>query len=737
MRRFALAMVLGPALLCLTSTGFAQADAGAKVTFTSRAARLGQILPGLAKAANVPLEATAVMQGEVLVISAKDVLLKDLLDRIAAVTSAEWKPMEGGGFRLVQSNSLRGTEERQALAARVAALQKSVQDHLKKPDPTPASKDGKNTVSVSVGTGSATASATGPDGDAIYRIISRTDLSGIATLGSGERIVYSTQPTRMQHAFTGNVTDEINALVKQHNAEVAKSGGDTDAQLAEMPDFVKKMAERMTKPIGVVSKAILVVSRMSFASVGMVSTELRLYGPDGKVAFSMPGMLDMPGEGLEGFVEDMGGLLPGTKPTTPAPATTTTPVDTSPDTEAMLKAFQGVSLQPNKGLPLTPDLRMKIFHPDKYDPLSFLVTDQVLSMAKKLNKPVVAQLPDDAISMLSMVMPGKKPTVEDFQKNIEKKTSLQLVPDGQWLILKPSKPAEARASRLDRDALAALMKVADEKGLPSLDDIAAYSLKAPSPMEGGLGQMYALLFVPGIMSNGMMGITNWETMRFYGSLDPSARNTLFSGGQIPFSGLTSYQQLQVSKMVYGAMPALEVDDPNKKDDGMGAMGNLMKAFTGGGGDYQEEPTELLPTGLPGNGFVKLALSKEPFATPVVPDGSTLPGTMAVMDAEMLATFRMLKENQEFASFSAMIPSPDKVRVGERTSLAFTFQVAPKVAAHQTLNDNRLPSDAAVVTMANLPDGFQKLIGAKLDAVKKSPLGALGALMGGMGGKIKP
>lgn len=736
MRRFALAMVLGPALFCLTPSGFAQADAGAKVTFTTRAARLEQILPGLAKAANVPLEATAVMQGEVLVISVKDVPLKDLLDKIAAVTSAEWKPIEGGGFRLVQSNSLRGTEERQALAARVAALQKSVKDHLKKPEaPAPAGKDGKNTVSVSVSTGSATASSMGPDNDAIYRIISRTDLAGIAALGSGERIVYSTQPTRMQRAFTGNVTDEINALVKQHNSEMAKNGGDVDAQLAQMPDFVKKMAERMTKPIGVVSKALLVVSRMSFASFGMVSTELRLYGPDGKVAYSMPGMLDLPGEGLGSLMENMDGLIPGAK-TTPQPATTT-PVETSPDTDAMLKAFQGVSVQPNKGLPLSPDLRAKIFHPDKFDPLSFLVTDQVLSMAKKLNKPVVAELPDDAVSMLTMVMPGKKPTVEDFEKNVERKASLQLVPDSQWLIIKPAKPAEARANRLDRDALAALMKVTEEKGLPSLDDIAAYSLKAPSPMEGGLGQMYALLFVPGIMSNGMMGITNWETMRFYGSLDPSARNTLFSGGQIPFAGFTSYQQQQVSKMIYGAMPALEVDDPNKKDDGMGAMGNIMKAFMGGGGDYQEEPTELLPNGLPGNGFVKVAVSKEPFASPVVPDGSTLPGTMAVMDAEMLATFKMLKENQEYAAFSAMIPSPDKVRVGEKTSLAFTFQVAPKVAAHQTLNDNRLPSNAAVISMSELPDSFQKLIAFKMEAVKKSPLGALGSIMGGLGGTIKP
>jgi hypothetical protein len=246
-----------------------------------------------------------------------------------------------------------------------------------------------------------------------------------------------------------------------------------------------------------------------------------------------------------------------------------------------------------------------------------------------------------------------------------------------------------------------------------------------------------MLLVPGAFTQGLSGMTSWELMRFYGSLEPGYRHTLADGNRIPISALTPYQTLQIQRMTYGAMSMLDIEDPTRKSED--AMPAYMKMFAGGGGsDYRDEPTEVLPNGLPGDGYVELKVSTDMFASPVSPEGDVPTGNMAILDPEMLATFKLLKENKEMAAAAAMITTPDKVRLGHRSVLSFTFQVVPRVAIHSKLYDNQLPRDAAVVSMQNLPADFQKQVDAQYAIVKKSPIGSiLAGLMGSGATGIRP
>ncbi|AIE87893.1 hypothetical protein [Fimbriimonas ginsengisoli] len=717
MRRFAFALLLG-----LGSIAFAQ-DAGTKVTFTGRAARVETILAGLSQASGVKLSASAQTADEILIVSAKDVSLSDLMARIATATSGEWH-QTADGYRLAQSVGARTREENESLNARVTAIRKGIAKHLQPPKKSDKSEDPEGPPMEMFGGNDAS----------LYQIVAKADLNAIAALRTGERVVFSTNPTRTQRPFAGNVISLINAYVAEHNKQVSQQPApEQSPEMDKMPDFVKKMMDRMTKPVGQVSKALFVVSRMGLGTFGMMQAELRLYDAQGKVALTTPTMLESTDTSISEMMQQIG----ATKPDPKKPKTTATPIDMTEDTKAFQAAFKSSGMSGMQGLKIPATILDKLYRPDQYDPLSFLATDEVLSLAKKTGKPVVAVLPDDIVSLLSSVMPNQNPTVEQFEKSLESEREAKVVEDPAWLVIKPSHPAEARDARIDRKALARLLDAARTKGVASLDDVAQYALKAPSPMEGGLGSLYVLLLVPGAFSQSLSGFTNWEMLRFYGTLEPVAKQTLLNGGRIPFSGLTAYQHEQVRRMAYGAMPSLEIEEAGKKNDG---FPSFMRAFIGGSGDYREEPTELLPNGLPGDGYVEMKGSIEPYASAVTPDGTVTPASMAILDADMLAMFKMLREDAKLGPMASMMPNPDKVKLGQKTVMAFTFQVAPTVAMHQTLNDHQMAKDAQVTSMANLPDNFKQLIATRQDALKKSPFGSLMGLAGmGMGGRtvIKP
>jgi hypothetical protein len=70
--------------------------------------------------------------------------------------------------------------------------------------------------------------------------------------------------------------------------------------------------------------------------------------------------------------------------------------------------------------------------------------------------------------------------------------------------------------------------------------------------------------------------------------------------------------------------------------------------------------------------------------------------------------------------AGMMPTVDKVRLGERTTIELKFFVAPEVALERSLQDHRFPKDGPVVSINQLPADFQARIEQRLQAFKKSP-----------------
>jgi hypothetical protein len=103
------------------------------VTFEARASRASVLIPLLSKSAGVKMDVNPQIANEVIIVSAKDVPLKTLMDKIASVTSGEWRA-DGETYRLQPSNVARNRETSEETALRLTNVRKAIAEQLKRID---------------------------------------------------------------------------------------------------------------------------------------------------------------------------------------------------------------------------------------------------------------------------------------------------------------------------------------------------------------------------------------------------------------------------------------------------------------------------------------------------------------------------------------------------------------------------------------------------------------------------
>ena len=748
-------------------------DQSVHVTYSTRAARMSEIVRQLSQVSKVNLVASPQTENEVLVISVKDVPISDLLSKIAAVTSGEWR-QDGTTLRLVADGKLRKQEEKDELALRLANIRKAIQGRVDqqkkleerqikmKADMEKAATKPKADVKAKAKAEETinaedfmTGATSSPEDIAITAILQTLDPTTLAAMEDGDRVVFSTDPTHTQRSLGGDVTDIVNALIEKHNASVTVLQGakvDDSDQYAGMDEnqvkLMRQFMKKQTDKIGQVSKALLIASVANSMVFTQIQLELRLYDPKGGVAFTANSFLSPNGTGMFGGMDfastsvvsssgsDDGTVLEtSTSKVSPligqAPAKPqgkSTPIEYSEDTKTLQQSSK-VMMGGQFTMHLPQELKQKLFLPNQYDPLSFADTDEVLSYAKSQGKPLVADLPDGESSTFNMFGGSTTNTLESYAENLKKGKSIVVVPDSSCLVIKPARPYQSRTTRLDRIALTNLLQATSDKGIPTLDDISTYATLAPSPMSGGISMGYLMFFVPGAMQMGMDGGSSWDMLRFYGQLAPDVRNSLANGGKLPIGNLTAGEWNSLERMTYGSSSQLSVDDPNHKPED--ETPSWMKMAMGSGSiDYRDEPTEIVPNGLPNDGFVELKGTSEPFAAPVASPDSMVMAMIGVLGPDELALFKMMRSQKGAEAFSAMFPKFPKLRIGDRSVMNFTFHVAPQVSLKQTLKDHHLNKNSSIFSEDNLPSELQKKIAEREEALKKSPFGSMAGMFGG-------
>jgi len=258
----------------------ATVDLNAKVTFTCRAEPMSRLAEDLSRVAKFPLYASPATENEVLVVSVEGQPIGQLMQKIAAVTSAEWRSFESG-YRLVPDDAARRREkstelERGAdqLRGRIDRRDKAFGD-LIQAGQTPTDRKLKVPKSEI------------RDSQFLNRkveqlkcaLLRRLDLGLIASLSFDERVVYSSRPTHTQRPFPPEVGTTISELIKSHNEYISTGAQDPGIRIYDRDPttFWNNLI-----PIPKVGKVLLVgQGQANWAT-------LAVYNPAGKVVWITP-----------------------------------------------------------------------------------------------------------------------------------------------------------------------------------------------------------------------------------------------------------------------------------------------------------------------------------------------------------------------------------------------------------------------------------------------------------------
>ncbi|HVT14339.1 MAG TPA: hypothetical protein VHE55_18895 [Fimbriimonadaceae bacterium] len=721
------------AVLPFLSVSFAQE---AKVTYSTVAVTAKKAIADLAKKSGMQLECSPSMDSEILVLRLKDASMDQVMAQIAAVTSGTWTK-EGEKYYLVADGSARNVEaakQRQRNFDKLSASLKKLADSIK-----PKPKDPKNSKTDEEDQVPAQFAMMGMGNEDMIKIALAIGAGPLSAVPDGGRVVFSTNPNRMQSSLPSSVNAIITDYVAQHNKAAAAAKQEEPAkeqQDSNMAAFMEIFGSRFKKPETITTppaKALVVASRRGMF-MGF-TLQLKLYDANGKTLAtdSLPLSLDLPFDPQE-----------LAKPQAP-PASQGPEIQLSPLAKELYDAgnsmssiFGGGGLAHTK---LSDALMAALKDPVEHDPLSYVHSEALLAIADQRNEQLVADLPDAVTSFFGNLVAKSKLTAASFLKEIKGDDKTQVKEANGWLTVMPDNPIQSRKERLNRVALRTLIQSAQSQGYTSLDDLAAYAQKNESPMDAQASMMYVMLFAPGALQQGMMGIVDWDMLRLYGMMDANQRQLLKQGRRVPFGQLTPEEQAQLTKMLFGADAALNAetrqDGTAKKQDPLTEMiFSQIERYSGGNeNDFRTEPTEIMPNGLPTNGYVLLNYSTQPVAQPQTM--STDFGRGASMGPMELGMLKFFKDDPNMSQISGAIPTVDDLKVGTRSVYNFSFYVAPFVSEKQTLNDDVIPKDAPVYKMANLPSDFQKQIDDMAAAMSKNPIWKMIGQMGGFGQRAVP
>jgi len=744
-------------LLALVSSAFAQ---GETVTFEGRAAPVTRMLDELSAATGWKVRAAPAMATEIVVVKVKDVPRHELKARLAKVTQGQWST-EDGFEVLAPDAGARARGKNEALAANRAKLQKSLDQRLKmekEMDDWKHNHDGD-------GGGGGTFAQFGGMGQqyfesgtrAITAFLKGTDLNVLAAIEAGQRVVFSTAPTRTQRPLPATVMPFLARIVKEHNdaVEMERRAREEGANAADewevkMKEMLKAMGidpdeDRAVSITAPPAKALISVSKggrmgmFSGMSMGL-RVELAIYDANGKRLTGHSDNLYELSEEVddeeEEYDPETGEIIekpaPPEDPNNPKLAFSPTSVHYARFTRAFYlvdeRAYSDEEAKPKEEVPA--DLKAVFQRPDLADPLSYGDTDLLLFLAEKKGLQLVANVPD------SMWMSASQQIRLDAVAKLLERMGMTVEQADGWVTAFPADGDSVRRSRFNRASIVRLAQQSEAKKVVSLDDLAAFVAANSDEGLDGMGERLLTTFVPGALSLNLVTSMDWNVLRLYGSMSPAARATLQSQGSVPLAALGGNARQILSKMLFGVSPGLEVDSGTPKDDSNPMMlfyGTMMR-MDRPGKDYRTEPTEIMPGGLM-DGLLELKLDDTILAVPSKWNNDIGLGSFGPLE---LALFTHFMTDPKLAEIAGEMPEMPDMLPGTRRVMKFTFRVAPDVVRRFELNDDKLDATGKPFKISELPAHFKAAMAKYQEALKKTPFPFLDPeFMGGSRGVPPP
>jgi len=727
-------------LFALALTNPAQ-DADVLVNYKTVAVPLSRALEEISKASGAKLKAAQLTEKETVVISVKGMPLSQVKARLATAVVGVWTKLDDGTEQLGADLTARLALSRAASQKRIQELDEALKGLRESLVVKNAAKPKTNTEDEDFDFVNSSAAT---------RLIAQmtigfraVDLAGIP---QGDRIVYSTQANSMQRQLNAQGLQKVMAeFIAEHNvqADAMKNGmSEIDPAMAEQMQKAKEMFGGLVadpKRIEAApTKLLLVVERGGMFGFMGDSIEFNMIAFDSKGQVLASSTHPMGGSARMGMAVEASTTAVG--PDTPVK---NPPQEQKPEDPRLKK---NIELSPiamelksmtsfmNPGQSEkkpSAELLEHVMRPDLYDPLSFEYSESLIALEEALGNNLVACVPDSRMDFGMMGGAGRSETLATFNVRIENDDDIFVERKDGWATIRQVDPEASRAIKVDRKGFAAFLANVKSTVVPSLDALANYAATSPPLMETPVVMPHVMLVAPNAMSIGMRGLQDWKMLRLYGLLGPGERTALRQGLPLAFSSCNAKSQVILKQMVFGAGAKLQIGPD--KENVFGMFGGMAMGGNLGLSSYREEPTELLPSGLPAGGLLKLDIKPSHFVL-----SSDLKGGMSAMFGAMgpeeYAMLKYFTEEPKMAQLTGMMPKLDKFKVGDRDILDFRLILAEDVSQKHTLIDQRIGKDALVVGAKGLPKDFLAEVDKQLKLYKDglSPFLSMPGMMGGSG-----
>lgn len=688
-------MISSVLILLLSPSGVQ--DLAQQVTFESRAARIENLMPELAKAAKERLMFSASVKDEVLVISVRDVPLKTLMDKMAHTACAEWVKEEQG-YRLIRSPKLqRELEEasRARLAAGLAKAQDELRERLKRTgeytDTLLRSVSSQLQRHVESGSPSGEVGRQQrlsfnpllPGYRLLMRIASALDVNAIAAAPDGTQVVFSTQPNRLQSPLANEAMraietyqTEVDRLKPYLPTPVPTPRTGIDSQVQR----TLKLRDRSTS----VAKVLAIASSASEFRSSQI--QVFLAGPGGEI-------LDQSELSLT--------ITPTVGPEAPKrfaelPAEPTIPLSPMAKELALHVArvypAQGRRSEPMPAL--SSELRTFLLHPEKNESTALVFSEVLLAAAKSKEFQVVVTPAFGAIG------PGGgldvRPSVFLNRYLSSPFSGFDVTLENGWLVSRPLDWSQMRSSQPNRAALGAFLRRLDKSPI-GLDDLAEIALKHLS-RAGMVRALEAaeLLFHDKIDRN---PASQYSLLRLHGSLSREQRSAAMDAG-VSISVLSPDQLNRLENIVYGNNDLrMAWDYQGRSNEPEGVHSSI-----------RFQPTECYSGGLPKNTILKMKLDDRTVvqAMRTTPEGYF---TGMEFDEDMLANALMQKERPEIRDFGEPVNWTSFTPI-ERSSVQYTLHTLPQLFHYGVLQYVR-NRPGTVDSIERLPRELLDRVQAKL------------------------
>lgn len=511
-------------LLCFSLTLVRQP---ATVTYETVAKPVAKVLIDLSKISGVKLSSVGVPANEPVIVYLKDVSLKDTMEKLGTAVLGRWKA-SGDGYVLESDPVKVRAAEAEELEQRIEDCKKTAAEFERslreedKPEPTPP--DAESARDIDIGRGQPVPYMGPIHGFPIsklgMRLFCGLDPHAYAGARPGTKLVFCDKPAGSELPLGEFATKVIALYVSERQAfqeESLRRGDPVEGPYRhKFPRCVR-----------------LILKTSEHQQTVSVAAQ---FGDD---------------EDERCRLTSIGEEDPG------AEATQSSRVHNQHRIELSKTASAVVDAASNQEV--TASVRTILLDPAQYDPLSYVISESLIQVAKNRNKNLIADVGDDlAYSTSALDEAGE--WCETFLDRLVSQRNVSVSSKDDWLVVQSSAPASAQRYRVNRAELGDLLKALEPDRLGFTEKLAQFAYDHRGSIEPALmDSIFVVLHQSWI---------DWypDELTFYGSLSDVQREYLKRQKALTYRDLSEEQrdmlvaldEVSVQELL-GQNPALPAD----------------------------------------------------------------------------------------------------------------------------------------------------------------------------------